>query len=248
MIGGFTPIVILCVPMVLAACSSGAAPASDEGSSGLVVFAAASLTAVFEELAPHATLSFAGSDELATQIREGAPADLYASADTHDPAELHAEGLVDEPVVFATNRLVVVVPADNPANISSWTDLRTDGVRLVLGDEGVPVGDYARAALEKLGAPEVLDNVVSFEQDVKGVVGKVSLGEADAGIVYATDVAPAGGTVAVVEIPQSAQPAIEYAVAIASASPRQAAARELIEILLGERGRAALREAGFGVP
>ena len=121
-------------------------------------------------------------------------ADVFAAASPRYPLGLHEEGLVAEPVVFATNRLVLIVPADEPAGIASFEDLREPGVALVIGAEGVPVGDYTRAALENLGATDVLDRVVSEEQDGKGVVAKVRLGEADAGFVYATDARAAGSS------------------------------------------------------
>ena len=119
---------------------------------GLTVFAAASLTESFQELAPDARFNFAGSDELATQIREGAPADVYAAASPRYPDELFEEDLIEEPQIFATNRLVLVVPADNPAGIESVEDLGEEGTKLVVGAEGVPVGDYTRTVLENMGA------------------------------------------------------------------------------------------------
>ena len=212
------------------------------------MFAAASLTETFEALDPDPTYSFAGSDELATQIREGAPADLYAAASPKYPQELYAEGLVEEPVVFATNRLVVVVPRENPAGIERVDDVARDGVKLVIAAEGVPVGDYTRTVLENLGLTDALDNVVSEEQDVKGVVTKVAEGEADAGFVYATDVKPVGDEVEAIEIPPEAQPPVEYQAAIVTGTENGEAAQAFLDRLLGEEGRAALEEAGFGLP
>ena len=142
---------------------------NDTGSEPLDVYAAASLAEVFPEVDSNANFSFAGSDELATQIREGAPADVYAAASSRYPQELYEEGLVDEPVTFATNRLVLVVPKANPGGIESVEDLLQPGTRLVVAAEGVPVGDYTRTVLETLGLSKALDNVVSNEDDVKGV-------------------------------------------------------------------------------
>jgi molybdate transport system substrate-binding protein len=235
---------LLAVALLLASCGGDENDASAAGE--LTVFAAASLTEVFEELAPEATFNFAGSDELATQIREGAPADVYAAASPRYPNELAAQGFLVEPTIFATNRLVVVVPADNPAGIESVEDLAAEGVKLVIGAEGVPVGDYTRSILEDLGASDALDNVVSAEQDVKGVLGKVASGDADAGFVYVTDAAAAGDDVQAIELP--AQPLVEYPIAVVTESENAEAAEAFVELVLSEEGRRALQEAGFGVP
>jgi len=213
---------------------------------GLTVFAAASLTEVFEEIAPDATFNFAGSDELATQIREGAPADVYAAASPRYPNELAAEGFLLQPQVFATNRLVVVVPADNPAGIQSVDGLGREGVRLVIGAEGVPVGDYTRSVLETIGAEAVLDSVVSHEQDVKGVLGKVVSGDADAGFVYVTDAKAAGDEVESIELPP--QPPVEYPIGIVTETESMEAAEAFVELVLSEDARQALEDAGFGLP
>lgn len=210
----------------------------------LTIFAAASLADVLEPLAPDGRFNLAGSDELATQIREGAEADVFAAASTRYPDELRREGLVEPPRVFATNRLVLV--ASDPA-IHSVADLARPGVKLVVAQAGVPVGDYTREALERLGETRVLERVVSEEEDVKGVLGKVKLGEADAGFVYATDVErerPAR----VIELPARAQPRIEYSVAVVSATPRRREAERFVERLLGAEGRQLLTAAGFGTP
>jgi molybdate transport system substrate-binding protein len=214
----------------------------------LDVYAAASLAEVFPEIAPDARYSFAGSDELATQIREGAPADVYASASSRYPQELFEEGLVEKPVTFASNRLVLIVPRANPGAIESVEDVLQPGTRLVVAAEGVPVGDYTRTVLETLGLSAALDNVVSNEDDVKGVAGKVALGEADAGFVYATDVTPVADRVLAIELPDDAQPPIEYQVAVVAGSDDEDAAEEFVEKLLGDEGREALERAGFGVP
>jgi molybdate transport system substrate-binding protein len=212
--------------LVLAGCGGG-----DEQ---VTVYAAASLTDVFQELAPDARFNFAGSDELAAQIREGARADVYASADPSYPQALHAEGLVGKPRVFATNRLVLIVPRANPARIAGLGDLSQPGIKLVLGAEGVPVGDYARRVVPR----SALANVVSLEEDVKAIVGKVALGEADAGIVYTTDVV---ADVRAFELPANVR--IPYAVAVVDED-----GAEFVRMLFSERGRRALREAGFGLP
>ena len=221
---------------------------SDTGSGPLDVYAAASLAEVFPELAPAARFSFAGSDELARQIREGAPVDVYAAASSKYPRELFEEGFVEEPVTFASNRLVLIVPSANPGAVDSVEDLLQPGTRLVVAAEGVPVGDYTRAALETLGLSAALENVVSNEDDVKGVAGKVALGEADAGFVYATDATLVADRVLAIQLPDDAQPLIEYQAAVVAASDDEDAADEFVEKLLGERGRAALLRAGFVLP
>ena len=235
----------LVLAALLAATAVGCGSAGAEGR--LTVFAAASLAEAFPRIDERARYSFAGSDELAVQIREGAPADVYASANARLATALHAEGLTEEPRVFATNRLVLIVPAD-AAGVESVSDLERRGVKLVLGAAGVPVGDYARQALERLGAHHLLARVASEEQDVKAVVTKVALGEADAGFVYATDVAPVAGRVRVIELPSRAQPRIEYLVAVVKGSRRAAAGEAFVDAVLGSRGREALHAGGFGVP
>jgi molybdate transport system substrate-binding protein len=214
----------------------------------LTVYAAASLTEVFQELDADARFNFAGSDELATQIREGAPADVYAAASPRYPDELFAEELVEEPVIFATNRLVLIVPSDNPAGIESAADLNEEGTKLLIGAEGVPVGDYTRTVLENMGATSVLDNVVSNEDDVKGVVGKVAAGEADAGFVYVTDYNAARDELGAIELPDDAQAVVEYPIAVVAGTENREAAAAFVELVLGDEGRRALEDAGFGVP
>lgn len=229
---------------LLSACG-GDAEAGDEP---LVVFAAASLADVFPAIEPDARYSFAGSDELAAQIREGAPADVFASASPAYTDELVAAGVLDEAEMFATNRLVLAVPRDNPAGIERVDDVARPGVRLVVAAETVPAGRYTREALSALGLDAALENVVSNEDDVRGVLAKVRLGEADAGFVYSTDAAVAGDEVSVIELPQDVQPAIAYTIGVVSGSERGEAARAFVELVLSFDAQAALREAGFGPP
>jgi molybdate transport system substrate-binding protein len=212
------------------------------------VFAAASLTEVFQELSPDTKFNFAGSDELALQIEEGAAADVYAAASPRYADELFEAGLLEKPQIFATNSLVLIVPDDNPAGIERVADLAEPGVKLVVGAEGVPVGDYTRTVLENIGREDVLARVVSNEDDVKGVVGKVAQGEADAGFVYVTDVGPVQDQVQTIELPADAQALVEYPIAVHADAPSPEAARAFVELVLSERGRDALRAAGFGVP
>jgi molybdate transport system substrate-binding protein len=219
------------------------------GSGGdVTVFAASSLTEVFQALDPAAKFNFAGSDDLATQIEEGANADVYAAASPKYPGKLFDAGLIEKPQIFATNRLVLIVPRDNPAGIESVADLEQEGVKLVIGAEGVPIGDYTRQVLENMSETAVLDNVVSEEDDVKGVVSKVSLGEADAGFVYATDVKPVSDEVTAIQLPADAQAQVEYPIAIVEGARNEVAARAFVELTLGSEGRQALSRAGFGLP
>ena len=211
----------------------------------LTIFAAASLTNVFPQIAKHETYSFAGSNALATQIQQGAPADVFASANTSLPFTLYDQGVVEKPVLFTRNELTVIVPKSNPAHIHSVADLAKPGVKLVVAAVGVPVGDYTRTVLKNMNQSNVLGNVVSNENDVREVVAKVALGEADAGFVYTTDARAVQGKVATIGIRWSAQPRVTYAVAVVKASKHKAAARAWVKTLLGKAAQAKLRAAGF---
>jgi molybdate transport system substrate-binding protein len=238
-----------CIGILLVLLGLATSCGGDDGAGGPIdVYAAASLAEVFPQIDPDARFSFAGSDELATQIREGAQADVYAAASTKYPQELFDEGLVEEPVTFASNRLVLIVPRGNPAAIESVADVLQPDRRLVVAAEGVPAGDYTRTVLETLGLSAALENVVSNEDDVKGVATKVALGEADAGFVYATDVAPVAGKVRVFELPEGSQPPIEYQVAVVASTDEKDEARAFIERLRADEGRSTLEAAGFVVP
>jgi molybdate transport system substrate-binding protein len=243
--------VVTALLFLVAACGGDDDSQADGTSAGGTppkVYAAASLTEVFPAIDPAPQYNFAGSDELATQIREGAPADVYAAASSKYPQELFDEELVEEPVTFASNRLVLIVPNDNPAGIEELADVAEPDVKLVIAAEGVPVGDYTRQVLEDLDLTAALDNVVSNEDDVKGVVGKVTLGEADAGFVYATDATVAGDDVTVVELPEGSQPPIEYEIAVVAAGENKGAAEAFVERVLSDDGRGELEAAGFIVP
>jgi molybdate transport system substrate-binding protein len=222
--------------------------ATSAGAARITVYAAASLTGVFPRIDRTARYSFAGSDQLAFQIGEGAPADVFAAASPKYPHQLYAAGLVEKPRAFATNELVLIVPRENDAEIHSVFDLRRAGLRIVIAAKGVPAGDYTRKALAALGLNSVLNNVASEEDDVKGVVAKVALGEADAGFVYRTDVLSAVRDLVAIKLPQRAQPSIVYELAMVKASRHKVAARAFIARVLDTRGRVALRRAGFGLP
>src|SRR5205823_5376743 len=215
-----------------------ALPVSASAGTQVTVFAAASLTNVFVRIDGGERYSFAGSDQLAFQLRQGAPADVYAAASPKYAELLYRDGLVRKPVVFATNALVLIVPRENPGRIRSVYDLRRDGVKLVIGDASVPIGAYTRQILDTLGiTSDVLKNVVSQETDVKGIVAKVALGEADAGFVYATDARSARGKITPLGVPAWAQPPIRYEIALVRSSSHRAAARAFIRRVEAARGR-----------
>ena len=213
------------------------------------VLAAASLTEVLPKVDPDARASFGGSNQLAQQIRLGSPVDVFLSASPQYTQDLYREGLVRKPLVFASNRLVLIVPRKNPARIRTVADLaRRPELRLVVAGPAVPIGVYTRRVLERVNLLRVLRKAVSLEPDVKGIVGKVALGEADAGFVYATDVGPVAKKVRVIGLPERAQPTVLYEAALAATPRHLEAARAFLTALLGSEARKALRAAGFGLP
>ena len=222
-----------------------AATAQAAGRGTLNVFAAASLTDVFPKIDGSERYSFGGSNALAAQIEQGAPADVFASANTKLPQQLFAKGLVTKPVVFTRNALVLIVPASNPADIRSVYDLRRRGIKLVVAAPAVPVGGYTAQVLEHMNLGDVLQNVVSREPDVREVLAKVALGEADAGFVYSTDARTVPGRVKVVKLPARAQAKVQYGVAVVTASSRRAAAQAYVAKLLTKASQKKLIAAGF---
>lgn len=234
---------LLLVASLLVPGSAGARP----GAERLNVYAAASLTDVFPRIDPKPAYNFAGSNRLAFQIRHGAAADVFASASPKLTRSLFRNGLVERPRTFASNALVLAVPKSNPAGLRSVLDLRRRQVRLVIAGPEVPVGAYTREVLRRLGMTSVLATVVSQEPDVKGIVGKLALGQADAGFVYRTDVSATSGRVAAIALPARAQPTVRYEIAVVRGSTMRTAARAWIRaIATGERARRLLAQAGFG--
>jgi molybdate transport system substrate-binding protein len=228
-----------------------AAAAATEGATRHVnarirVLAAASLSNVFPRIDSTPRFSFAGSDALAGQIRLGAPADVFASANTSLPGALYSQGLVEKPTVFTTNKLVLVVPDANPAGIKTVFDLRRRGIKLVVGAPSVPIGSYTRTILKNLALTTVLSNVVSQETDVRSILSKVGLGEADAGFVYATDAKTVSDRVTVLRLPAWAQPPVRYGIAVVRTTQDRAAAVAFINKVLARAGQAKLQAAGFG--
>lgn len=258
---------LLCLMLAAGACSgddpgSGATQADDGAGVGseVLVFAASSLTEAFgeagrrfEEANPTATVRFVfgPSDALAAQINNGAPADVFASASetwmeaVHDqPPGVSAEG------TFARNRLVIITPPDDPARISSLEDLGEPGVKLVLAAEDVPAGTYAREALDGVGVAEQAEaNVVSNEEDVKAVVQKVVLGEADAGIVYVTDLTTeVESSVRAVPIPPADNVIATYPIAVVASSEHATLAGTFVEYVRSPDGQDVLRSYAFLPP
>jgi molybdate transport system substrate-binding protein len=224
-------------------------PAASMPAARITVYAASSLTGVFPRIDKAPRYSFAGSDMLATQIAQGAPADVFASASPKQTELLYHDGTLARPVVFATNKLIVLLPSSNPAHIQSVYDLRRTGVKVIIGTPTVPVGAYTRQILDSLGiTSSVMSNVVDQEPDVKGIVAKIALGEGDAGFVYKTDARPAGKKVKTLLIPAWAQPPIRYEIAVVRKSSHRVAARAFIKRVTSLRGRRLLVEAGFGLP
>ena len=256
--------VAIAVLLALSA-TTGDSFARDRGGSALRVFAAASLADAFGEIGARfekahpgvsVALNLAGSQQLATQLEHGAAADVFASADQRWMDYARERSLIEgEAQVFARNRLVAILPRTNPARIGRLQDLARRGVKLVIGAEAVPVGRYSRDVLQSLSKSEgfdadfarrVLANVVSEEENVKSVVGKVQLGEADAGIVYRSDVTPAlARFVRRLEIPASANVLATYPIAVVKGSSRADLARDFIALVLSADGQRVLEGRGL---
>ena len=252
-------LVVLTATLVLAGCGGDAEPTATGGSTSLdpgtvTVIAAASLSDVFATIAtdfedahPGVTVrtSFAASSTLAAQVRGGVPADVFAPADERTSAELGAEGLVVEPAtVFARNRLAIAVASGNPLGISGLADLDRPDVVYIEAAPNVPISRYARTALADV---DVTAEPVSFEPDVRAVLTKVSAGEADAGIVYATDIAAADGAVTGVELTGVGVVAA-YPAAVLSDAGRAELGGAFVAFLLGPSAQRALADAGFAPP
>lgn len=246
-----------CAPSATSTGPSGGASSDTAGqlSGTVTVFAAASLKATFTTLADEfekknpgakVTLSFAGSSDLATQISQGAPADVFASADTGNMAKLADAGLLDGTATnFATNVLQIAVPPSNPASIGSFADLARPGVKVVVCASQVPCGAAAHTVENAAG---VTLAPVSEESSVTDVLGKVTSGEADAGLVYVTDVKAAGNKAKGIPFAESGKAVNTYPTAIVGASRNKELAAAFIAMVAGADGRKALADAGFGTP
>jgi len=231
-----------------------AASTSGSASGALNVFAAASLTAAFNDgkiglgsTNPNLTVTynFAGSNALVTQIRQGAPADVFASADQKNMTTLFNARVVEAPVVFATNRLQIAVAPTNPKGITGLADLAKPGVSVVVAAPGVPAGDYTREVTAKLG---ISITPKSLETDVKSALTKVTSGEVDATVVYLTDVRAAGSKAVGVDITEAQQPAIAYPIAIVKATKNRAAAEAFVRSATSGAVQQSLMRQGFIAP
>jgi molybdate transport system substrate-binding protein len=228
----------------------------------LVVFAAASLKEAFERIAKdfeekhpgvRVALQLAGSQELRTQLENGAKADVFASADTRHMSALADADLVRKPEIFARNEPVLIVPAANPAGVERFAEL-AKAKRLVVGTPEVPIGNYTNQILANAAkqyghtfAKRVEANIASRELNVRQILAKVSLGEADAGFVYRTDATAGRNRVRVIEIPPALNVAAEYPIAVVSRAPNPDLAQEWVDLVLSPRGQRVLGEAGFPV-
>jgi molybdate transport system substrate-binding protein len=260
-------IVAVCSALVVGCGKQSAAPTPAAGPAVTVdVFAAASLAEGFAEIgkqfqAADGTIAvqfnFAGSQQLRAQLENGASADLFASANEQEMETAKAEALVDSASVhdFAANRLVVIYPKSNPAKIAALADLARPGVKIDVADVSVPVGKYTAKMLDAMSrdpafgagfAKAVEANVVSREENVKSVLSKVRLGEADAGVVYVTDVtADAGEDVATLAVPDGFNQIARYPIAVVAHSMHAEAARKLEDYILSEAGQKILRGYNF---
>lgn len=230
--------------------------------STLTVFAAASLTDVFKELAqafeaqhPGVTVrfSFGGSSSILAQILQGAPADVFASADEAKMVTAQEKGVVESSAIFARNKLIVIVPKTNPAQIERFDDVAKNGIRLVLAQDGVPIAEYTKQVLQKAAAThgtswsdQVLANLASREADVRASVNRVVLGDADATFCYVTDVTPAiRDRVTVIPIPDDLNIQATYPIAVVKATPNAALAQQWIDFVLEDAAQQTMRKWGF---
>jgi molybdate transport system substrate-binding protein len=242
---------LACGALALGYAALGLAGCGGSGNSALVVTAASSLTRPLSSCSPHfgdVRLSFAGSDQLAAQIRRGAKPDVYVAANTRLPDALRDEGLVEQPLVFATNVLVLAVPSAS-SKVRALSDLAKPGTTIAVGSPSSPIGSYTRDALDRLPRREraaILHNVRSQEPDVSGVVGKLSEHAVDAGFVYASDVQAAGGRLRAIELPPRLQPLVAYAAAVVTGTGHPGAAQRYVGSLVSGECARELRQDGFG--
>jgi molybdate transport system substrate-binding protein len=237
---------LLVVISVLSLLALTAGRAESSTKAQITVFAAASLTDVFPAIDSTEKYSFGGSNTLAAQITQGAPADVFASANLTLPTQLFQNGLCSKPKVFTRNRLVIVVPKSNPANIRNIYDLTKPGVKIDIAAPGVPVGTYTLQVLKNMNLTNaVLKNVVSKETDVREVLAKVALAEADAGFVYSTDAKTVPDKVTVIKVPAWAQPKVQYGICVVTASKDKLDAQAFIKRVMSRAGQKKLLKFGF---
>ncbi len=259
--------------LLLASCGSSSSSTSSDsttkastptaGPVTLNVFGAASLTAAFGEIKtkfeaanPNVTVTcnFAGSNTLATQITQGAPADVFASADTNNMQKLVTPGLVNTPQTFARNKVVVIIPANNPGNIKTLHDLANKGIKIAVANSSVPVGNYTLEVLAKMGQSSeygsayesaVKANFVTQETSVSGIIQKVQLGEVDAGYVYVSDAFSADSKVSSIDIPDQYNVVAVYPIATVKDSKNSSTAESFVQYILSPDGQAILTKYHF---
>ena len=244
---------MVAVGLVAASCGSGDGDSDESSGGNVTVFAAASLTAAFTELGDaftaanpdvEVTFNFAGSSDLVAQISDGAPVDVFASADFANMSKLTDAGLAaGEPATFATNAAEIVVEPGNPLGIAGVADLADSDLIVVLCAPEVPCGAYAERVIANAG---ITVTPSSYEENVKAVVTKVTLGEADVGIVYRTDVIAAGDDAQGVPIPDDINVVAEYPIALVADAPNAAGAQAFIDFVLSPSGQKILAAYGFG--
>lgn len=260
-------ILLLCsILLIITGCTDSATDEADlvkrTDKRELTIFAAAQLTDVFKELeqifeqknGAEVTINFAGSQVARTQIEQGAPADIFASADLSHMKALQEKNLVGEERLFSHNTLIVILPTTNPARLQSLEDLAEKQYRLIVGGENVPIGRYTRQFLEqangKLGVDfkeKVLSNVVSLETNTRQVAGKITLGEGDAGVVYVTDISPSiENKLRTIEIPSDINVISENVLAITSNAREPELAQQWIDFVLSAEGQEIMAKYKFG--
>jgi molybdate transport system substrate-binding protein len=232
--------------LCIGATAAGAAASSTHATSGLTIFAGSSMTSVLPAIDPGNTYSFGSTGTLATQITNGAPADVLMGANTTTCASLYASGVAGKPVNFTRNTLAVVVPASNPAGITSVYDLTKPGVKVDVANSTVPVGSYTVQVMNQMGIyNQIQPNIVSQETSDANVVAKVALGQVDAGFVYLSDYVINPTQLKLIPVPAWAQPKITYAMCVMTKSPNQAAAQAWVNTILSPKGQATFIKDGF---
>jgi molybdate transport system substrate-binding protein len=236
MIGEMKTLFAVLAVALVAATAAAARPAR------LHVYAATSLAGVLPRIDAGEAYTFAGSSKLAARIEAGARVDVFASANTSDPRELYAKGLVTKPVVFARNSIVIVTPRGNPAHIRAAADVARAGVEVEVADTSVALGEYTLQVLKTL---RLAPRIAGRDDDVRTVVSKVEAGKVDAAFVYSSDARAAGAKVHVVAIPSRAQPVIAYAAAVVKSSAHAAESAAFVQALRSARAQRLFRSAGF---
>ncbi len=249
-VAGVAAIVTSAALVVAGTAASGRPAVAHQAAGGrLTILAAASLSKVFPKIDKTPRYTFAGSGMLATQIQQGAPADVFASASPKQTDALYAAGLVEKPMRFATNTLVMIVPKDNPKHIKSVDDIVKPGVKIVVCNATVPCGMYAATAFANLGITDAATrNIVSQQTDVTQVVAQIAAGQGDVGFVYITDARASHGKVRPIGLPDKAKPFTVDTIAIVRSTKNRPAAAAFVRLVLSKKSQKILAEAAFGKP